>query len=354
MREFLENVPKAELHLHLRGAAPAGFLDSLLAKYAPSQILENAPVRHVELFRSCRHLAPFLETQRFRRNQAAGLFGYQSFQEFLITFLFTSYLFREIGDFRALIQAVRRELSSQKIVYAEITVSVVEYVNQGLALDDILDVLDETAAAPGVRIRWIVDLVRNIGPEPALNLLRDILDRKPAHVAGITLGGSEDQFPPALFAQTYRLARDHGLRLTVHAGEALGPESVWDALRVLGAERIGHGVRSIEDQRLVAHLAEHAIPLEICPTSNLRTGLYSSYGEHPVRALYEAGVPISINTDDPSFFGTTLVSEYEHLLRNGFLEEDILVLLRNGFRHAFLPRNEKQGWLDQLDRSREA
>ena len=348
MRQFLQSVPKAELHVHLRGAMPGSFFEQLLAKHPAPEILDRAPARHADLFRRCRHLRPFFESPA--EASAADLFGYRSFEEFLISFLFTSYFFRDVADLQGLIHAVRAELLSQNIVYAEITISVAEYRNQGLPLPEILAALDEAAGTPPLKIRWIVDLVRDFGAGAAVELLRDIIALRPASVAGITLGGSEHRFPPGLFTNVYRLARDHGLRLTVHAGEAVGPESVWEALNMLGVERIGHGVRSIEDDKLVKHLAERQIPLEISPTSNLRTGIYPSYEAHPARALHRAGVAININTDDPSFFGTTLVKEYEHLLANGLSEEDVLTFIRNGFRHAFLAVEEKQTYLEAVER----
>ncbi len=329
---------------------PGDYFERLLRKYPAWEILDRAPAKHCDLFRRCEHLQPFFAPPPAAGSVAANLFRYRSFEEFLISFLFTSYFFREIDDLRGLIDAVRRDLERQQIVYAEITISIGEYVNQGLPLPEILAALDEAAKSPGVRLQWIVDLVRNFGPESTLRLLREIVALKPASVIGITLGGSEHLYPPALFAEVYRLARDHGLRLTVHAGEALGPVSVWDAIRTLGVERIGHGVRSIEDKGLVGHLAEHQSPLEVCPTSNVRTGVYPSYEAHPVRSLYEAGVPISINTDDPTFFGTTLAGEFHRLRGLGFSGEDLLEIVRNGFRHAFLSPDEKHGYLERVER----
>jgi len=128
----------------------------------------------------------------------------------------------------------------------------------------------------------------------------------------------------------------------------VGPQSVWDALQVLGVERIGHGVRAVEDQRLVQHLAERQIPLEVCPTSNIRTGAIASYEAHPVKTLFDAGVPITISTDDPTFFKTTVAEEYVRLRDLGFSDRDLYQLLENGFRYAFLPLDEIQSYLDSL------
>ena len=198
-------------------------------------------------------------------------------------------------------------------------------------------------------MQWIVDLVRDFGPESALAQLRELIGLASPAVMGITLGGSEDCFPAGEFREVYALAREHGLRLSVHAGEALGPESVWEALESLRPERIGHGVRAVEDPALVAHLAAERIPLEVCPTSNIFTGAYPSLEAHPVRALFEAGIPITINSDDPTFFHTTLADEYACLPALGFSDRDLLKLLRNGFRYAFLPQDQINGYLRKLD-----
>ena len=344
----IREAPKAELHLHLRGAMPEHYFVGLLRKYSAKRALAAAPPEHLACFRRAPHLAPFLADAPGLDDRAAELFDYENLDQFLYSYLFTSYFFREISDFEGLIAEVRRGLISQNVVYAEITVSIIEYLRQGLDLSDLIAAMEAIARSPEIRIQWIIDLVRNFGPDETLDVLQRLLALRANSVSGITLGGAERQYPPELFAEHYRLARDAGLHLTVHAGEAVGPESVWGAIRGLGVERIGHGVRSIEDPRLVDNLVEKQIPLEICPTSNLRTGIYRSYDEHPVRRLYEAGVPISINTDDPTFFRTTLAKEFEHLSTMGFSDDDLLDLLKNGFRHAFLDEPEIQSLLHRL------
>ena len=356
--EFLRTAPKAELHVHLRGAMPAAFFAELITRYGPRQALSHAPQSHLDAFERCDNIRPFLASPQGKAPpgkapQGKGidtLFRYQSFDQFLATYLFTSYFVRDISDFRGLVASVRAFLEKQNIVYAEITVSVFEYLNQGIDLPDLLAVLDEASDAPGVRIQWIADLVRNLGPAKVLELLRDILRHRPASLAGITLGGSEHKFPPARFAALYRMAREQGLRLTVHAGEALGPASVRDAICVLQVDRIGHGVRAIEDPSLVSDLAEKQIPLEVCPTSNLWTGVYPSYEAHPLKALYEAGVQLSVNTDDPTFFSTTLAEEYGHAQRMGLDEQAVVSIMKNGFHHAFLPDADRRRYVEQFER----
>lgn len=349
LSRLLGRLPKAELHVHLRGAVPVEVLRGQIERYGVRDLVDRAPARLYELWLRADNLRPLLLGHGQVEAAMPGLFAYQDFDGFLATYAFTGYFFRDLDDFARLVSGVMLALARQRIVYAEVMVSVREYLNQGLLLDDLLEVL-ETTERPGLTVRWIVDLVRNFGPEAALSLTRDLVERRPETVIGITLGGSEHAFPPELFRGTYRVAAGAGLRLTCHAGEALGADSVREAIDGLGAERIGHGIRAIEDRALVEELAERGIPLEVCPTSNLYTGVVPFYHEHPVTDLLEAGVPVSINTDDPTFFHTSLVEEYLHLHDMGSSESELLAVVRNGYQHAFAPDDEKAALLAAFDR----
>jgi adenosine deaminase len=346
-------LPKAELHVHLLGAIPPGVLVELFGRHPPAEWLPGLkwPVRW--FFRLRRHLRPFLGRRTIGEEDVARLFAYRSFKQFLATYFFASCLVREEADLRDLIRGVLDALVAQNVVYVELTVSPPGYRFNGIPLERIGACMAEAAGRSDIRVQWIVDLVRDTGPRKALKLLRRIIDLGVPGVVGITLGGGEHKHPPAPFAEVYALARDNGLRLTVHAGEARGPKSVWDALRVLEAERIGHGVRSVEDSELVSCLAVNQVPLEICPTSNVRTGVVKSYEAHPVRAFFDAGVTMSISSDDPTFFGTTLTDEFVRLHEAGFTQYELLDLLRNGFRHAFLPAEEVKAYLAAFDRAAE-
>ncbi len=325
--------PKAELHLHLRGAIPREYLAGRLRKYPPVQALASAPPSHLDWISRHPAVARILQADD-PAEELDGLFRYASFEQFLAAYLFTAYFIREIVDFRDLVAGVREDLRTQNITYAEVTVSIPEYLQQGLALDEILAVLGEDPPPPP-KLRWIVDLVRNRGAEAAERMLERLLPARPPNLVGVTLGGAEHLYPPGQFRRVYELAREGGLRTTVHAGEALGAESVWHALEALRVERVGHGVRAIEDPALVRHLVERQIPLEICPTSNIRTGVFPALSAHPVRALYEAGVPLSINTDDPTFFGIALADELAGLERLGFSRDEIRGLADGAFAFAF-------------------
>ncbi len=171
--------------------------------------------------------------------------------------------------------------------------------------------LDEHAGI--VHVNLVADLIRDFGPEKGLRWLREVDEVKHLGVVGIGIGGSEQAFPPEPYEAVYEEARQRGFRTSAHAGEAAGPESVWGAATVLKVDRIGHGTRAAEDPALVAFLAERQLPLEMCPISNLRTGVVRAIASHPIRAMFDAGVRVTVNTDDPKMFNTSLEDEYQAL-----------------------------------------
>ncbi len=338
-------LPKAELHVHLFGAVPRETFSRLVRQRPPERALEGAPERHRKMFEGQANIRDFIASGG---REIDGLFRFSSFDQFLMTYCFTGYFVKTRADLDLLVRGVLDGLAAEGVVYAEVTVSAREQMNQGISLEEIAASLDAASRHPSVRAAWIIDLVRDFGPDAALDLVRRVADLKSPSIVGINLGGSEHRFPPELFAGAYRLARENGLRLTAHAGEGAGPESVRGALDVLGAERIGHGVRAIEDPSLLRLLAERKVPLEVCPTSNLRTGIFPSYEMHPLGTLHRADVPVTVNTDDPTFFGTTLSGEYAELARMGLSGDDLLAIAENGFRHAFLPDADKARYLAGL------
>jgi adenosine deaminase len=199
-----------------------------------------------------------------------------------------------------------------------------------------------------VEIRWVFDIVRNVEDETRNHRLADYttavaIESMADGVVALGLGGAEVSYPPERFKRWFDQARAAGLHSAPHAGETVGPESVWGAIRDLGAERVGHGVRSIEDPALVKYIAEQRIPLEVCPTSNICLGVYPDIGQHPFSALYAAGVPVTINSDDPPLFNTTLTHEVELLDSAFHFDLDTInELLLNGVRYSFLPAEQKQ------------
>ncbi|MGH9645895.1 MAG: adenosine deaminase family protein, partial [Bryobacteraceae bacterium] len=226
-------------------------------------------------------------------------------------------------------------LARQNVVYAEITLSAGVVLWKKQDLGAIYEaVWNESRRAP-FPVFWILDAVRQFDPEDGVRVAEFAVSRKDDGVIGFGIGGDEERGPARRFAHVFRFAREGGLRLTCHAGETTGPGSIWDALEV-GAELIGHVIAAIQDPALVAHLRERGIPLEVCITSNLRTWVVASLARHPVRKLFDAGVPIVLNTDDPALFETTLDGEYE-LARDqfGFTDDELALLAENSLRYVF-------------------
>jgi|SRR5579871_1735304 len=305
MADFLLELPKAELHLHLEGSVE------------PETLHELDPRVTVEEFRA--------------------LYSYADFDGFLKAFGGVGKRLRSPQDYGLITRRLLERLQAQNVRYAEIILAAGVVLWKGQEFAPIFDAVNAAASGSPVKVRWILDAVRQFGVEQAMQVARWAAERVGGGVVALGIGGSEERGPASWFTDVYRFAKDAGLRLTAHAGEGTTPESIWAALE-LGAERIGHGISSIEDPRLVQHLCERKIPLEISITSNLVTGVIKRLEDHPVRRLFEAGVPIVLNTDDPAMFGCTLVGEYRLAARQfGFNEAELRGIAKNGFRYAFDP-----------------
>ena len=303
MADFLREMPKAELHVHLEGSVE------------PETLHELDPGTSVDEFRA--------------------LYQYADFDGFLKVFAAIGKRLRTPEDYALIARHLLERLESQNVRYAEIIVAAGVVLWKGQEFGPIFDAIEAAVRGSVVEVRWILDAVRQFGVEPARQVAEWAAERLDRGVVAFGIGGSEERGPAEWFGEVCEFARSAGLHLTAHAGESMGPESVWAALR-LGAERIGHGIRSIDDPALIAHLRERQIPLEICITSNLVTGVVARLEDHPVRLLFDAGVPIVFNTDDPAMFGCTLVGEYELAARSfGFSDAELRTIAENGFRYAF-------------------
>jgi adenosine deaminase len=208
------------------------------------------------------------------------------------------------------------------------------------------------AEVDDIEVLLIADLIRDFGPENADRTLRQVNEVRDQGVIGIGIGGSEHEHPPEPFAEVYDRARSMGLRTTAHAGEAAGPESVWGAIRALRVDRIGHGLRAAEDPELVQFLAEHQIPVELCPLSNVRTGVIASVDDHPVLDYLDRGLLVCINTDDPKMFHNSLVDEFSELRKIGLERDDVRSLILNGIRASWLPEDRKSALSAEFSRHR--
>jgi adenosine deaminase len=321
LTEFATRMPKVELHVHLEG--------SIL----PRTLYQLAMRNNI-------HLPGQNETA------LATLYQFQDFNQFLESYVTITSCLRTPDDYQLIAYEYGRECARQNIRYAEVTFTIVTNTQMtGLPWQTILQALnagrDLAHQEFGVWWQWIFDIGRNF-PDTQAEVLGIVQAAKDRGVVALGLGGSEDDFPPELFRDTFMRAEQSGLHRVPHAGEIAGPESVWSALQLLHAERIGHGVRSIEDPTLVYYLRENTIPLEVCPTSNIRLNVYPDYAHHPLRKLWESGLCVTIGSDDPPMFGTDLNHEYQHLVQDfGFARDELQRLSLNGIQASFLSSDEK-------------
>ena len=324
LESFLLRLPKVELHVHLEGAM------------RPAVLLELARRNGVDL--------PARDENGLKR-----WFQFRDFEHFVEVYLTCSRALRSPEDFHLLALDFLAEQAVQNVVYSEVHFTISTHLAAGRDGAGIRQALAEAIREGekrwGVTMRLIPDIVRNVGVAPADQTLEWALadHAQGGDVVALGLSGSEARFPNEPFREHFAAARRAGLHCVAHAGEHAGPESIRSVLEVCGAERIGHGVRAVEDPTLVADLAARRIPLEVCPTSNLCLKVVPTLADHPFDRLRQAGVPLSVNSDDPPFFNTNLTREYLHLARTfGYGKEDLARLALAGLHHSFLPPEEKQ------------
>ncbi|MCC9079002.1 adenosine deaminase [Litorilinea aerophila] len=341
---WIQAMPKAELHIHLEGSIQ------------PETLLELAR-RHGRV-----HELPSDDLAELRR-----WFVFRDFPHFVEIYLTISNLLRTPEDFALIVHACGADMAAQNIRYRELTVTPFTHTDlqqKGLTLDDLLEGLEAGRVQArrdfGVEMRWIFDIPRNVsfqGPEqrydpgPAERTLAYALAGRDYGVIGFGLGGYEVGAPPEPFAHAFRAAKEAGLLSVPHAGETLGPESVWGALDALQADRIGHGVRAMEDPALLTVLRDRAIPLEVNLTSNICLHVYPRLAGHPFPHLDRMGLILTVNSDDPPLFNTDLCREYALLATEfGYGRADLARLARNAFQVSGAPPALKERLLAEFDR----
>ena len=322
---FVASLPKADLHLHLEGSID------------PSTLLE-------------------LRKRHGREGTLAEmeqLYRYRDFPGFLQAFKTVTEDLKTAEDYELITYQLMKKLKAENVLHAEVCVSVgiCLYRKQDFAalFEGLERGRDRGQREFGISLLWIFDAVRQFGAEAARSVFELAASYRDRHVVGIGIGGDEQKAPPELFREVYAYASESGLRLTAHAGEYAGAESIWGALN-LRAERIGHGLTAAQDPELVEELATRQIPVEVCLTSNLRTGCCTSLAEHPARKYFDQGVMITLNTDDPAMFGTSLTREYQLAQQSfAFTDEHLRELARNSFEASFLPAERKLEFLNLFD-----
>jgi aminodeoxyfutalosine deaminase len=327
---FIAGLPKAELHVHHVGSASPRIVAELAARHEGASPVPADP------------------------EALADYFAFRDFAHFIDVYLTVVDLIRDDEDVRMLTFEIARELARQQVRYAELTITPFSSVKRGIPAKAFCEAIEDArrgaATEFGIDLRWCFDIPGEAGLEAAEQTLAVALGERPDGLISFGLGGPEVGVPRPQFKPYFDQARAAGLHSVPHAGETTGPETVWDAIRELGAERIGHGISAAQDPELVAYLAEHRIPLEISPTSNLRTRAVPSLDEHPLARLVAAGVPVSINSDDPPMFGTTLEQEYavaQRLL--GLDDAGVADLARAAVSQSFLDSSGKARLLAEID-----
>ena len=330
IHKVIAELPKVELHIHIVGTIrPQTLLDF---------IDEGS-----------------FETPYNSVKDIVHLFQYQDFDQFISVYSeVVGYITKE-KQFERLAFEMLEDLAASNVRYAEISFSAPDHMRRemefGAMLDAIVRGIKRAHRKTGIEADVRIDLVRNYGPKSAMEVL-DWVQEKLDHIVSVDIGGSEHNFPPKPFAPVYEEARKMGLHLVAHAGEAAGPESIWDAIRFLRVERIGHGTSAIDDQRLMDHIKENGIAIESCPVSNVRTGVVSSIEDHPIREYYDRGLLVTVNSDDPAFFDTNISFEYMQLHdRLGFSLSDLYSITRNGIRSAFISDSKKDVLLDETEKA---
>ncbi len=324
----IKALPKLELHLHIEGAAPPSFIRGLA---------QEKNVRLDGIF------------------AADGSYIYRDFLQFLEVYEAATSVLKSPEDYARLTSAVLEECAANGVIYAETFISP-DFCGGGDLgawreyLHAMQDAADRAERDMGITLRGVVTCVRHFGPEKAKAAALCAAETAGDWICGFGMGGDENRGEQRDFAYSFDMAREAGLRLTTHAGEWRGPAEVRRAIEDLGVERIGHGVRAIEDLALVELIAERGITLEVCPGSNVRLGVYPSLSQHPIQKLRERGAKVTVSTDDPPFFHTTMTREYEKLNEVfGWDEGDFLYLAKEAAGAAFCDEDTCEKILKRLE-----
>jgi len=332
LKTFIERVPKTELHCHLEGAIQ------------PATLLQLAARHDIAL--------PFTDEAGARK-----FYEFTSLNQFLEIFALACSTLKTAADFETITLDLGADAARQGIVYREVFFTYAYHDRRGLAWDEVVKGIaagrEKARQKYGVEMRFIADIDRTVSAEEGLRTVELAhASRDLAGIIGVGLDSQEIGYPAKRHSLAYKRAKELGLRRVAHAGEDVGPESVWDALESLEVERVDHGVRSIDDPKLVKVLAERQIPLTVCPLSNVELKVYPNLAAHPVHRLKEAGALVMLNSDDPPMFHCDVLDNYFAVAETfGLGLDEVIEYARNGFVASFLTDEEKKRHLERFDQS---
>jgi aminodeoxyfutalosine deaminase len=319
-------LPKAELHVHLEGSIEPPTLVELAARHGVALTPEETAPRY-----------------------APG-----SFDQFIENFIWITSFLRGPEDYALIARRFAESMQRQNVLYAEVTLSIgVMFRRNQDPAANFAALRDAAAEVPGVRLKYIFDAVRQWGAAPAMEVARIAAELRSPDINAYGIGGDELGLPTIDLRPVYEFVASQGMHRLIHAGEIGGPEIVREAVELLGAERIGHGIAVMRDERTMDFIAARNIPLEVCPTSNLRTGALArqigrptaGYEHHPLPSFLRRGLLVTLSSDDPAMFETTVSGEYSHMQRMGLTPGELVRLAEASFQHSFLPPDEKRAML---------
>jgi adenosine deaminase len=326
LRNRIASLPKAELHLHLEGSIQPATVGALAARHGVAVTEEEVRQRY----------------------------AYRNFPEFIEAFKWVTSFLREPQDYALIARDLAEHLLTQRVIYTEVTLSIGVMLLRKQRPEANFEALlraTEPFESRGLRFNWVFDAARQFGADAAMEVVESAKQCDSKAIVAFGIGGDELSVPTKEFRPVYDCAAQMGLHRLMHAGEVGGPEKIREAIELLGAERIGHGIAAIHDPELMDLLAERKIPLEMCPASNMKTAALARQfqredariEDHPLPTLLRHGIPIVLSTDDPAMFHTTLDEEYANAARMGLSEDELTGIVEMGFEHAFLPVGEKRG-----------
>ena len=323
---MIDKIKKAEIHVHLE----ATIMPNLCRKFAKKNNIEISE----EIFGS------------------KYCYEWKDFYDFLKKYDLITSVIQTPEDYYELTYNYLKQCSQENVIYVEAMISSAHAKSKGMTYHSFIEGIVAGAKKAeeefGIVSKYIVNGIRHLGPESVHETAVEVLNNFNENIVGFGLAGDELHFPPNLFVKTFNMLKKEKFPITVHAGEWDGPENIRNAINLLHPTRLGHGVRSIEDQSLVDQIIDLNITLETCPTSNIATNIYKTYEDHPVKKLFDQGIKITVNSDDPPFFNATIGGEYMVMSNLGLSNDQLLLLTNNAIKNAFCDNSTKNKLLKKL------